>query len=170
MPLTAQQRQGLHGEGFVFALASAAGLIAAKPVLDVDGIDWEIGYPGPYGTTRSPKIDVQVKTWSDPRREGDVWRYRMPVTQFNTLAGPGFTVPRYLVLVTVPPTPEEYVACQTAVMRLRRAAYWTSLAGYDPEPVTRPFTKIRVDVPTCNLLTAESLVQLVTGQATGATP
>jgi hypothetical protein len=138
MPLTVQQRQGLHGEGFIFALASAAGLIASKPVLDVDGVDWEIGYPGPIGSCRSPRIDVQVKTWSEPVADGRVWRYRMPVAQFNALAGTGFTVPRYLVLVTVPPESREYATCEPAVMRLRRAAYWTSLAEQDLLPTPRP--------------------------------
>jgi hypothetical protein len=166
VPLTAQQRQGLHGEGFVFALASAAGLIASKPVLDVDGVDWEIGHPGPVGSSRSPKIDLQVKTWRDPRRDGDVWQYRMPVSQFNALAGTGFTVPRYLVLVTVPPEPEEYAACSASTMQLRQAAYWTSLADRDLLP-SEPVRRVGVNVPIRNLLTAETLFQLVCGRTTG---
>ena len=62
MVMTVQQHQGLHGEGYIFALACAAGLLASRPILDVDGVDWMIGSPGPLGTARSPKIEVQVKT------------------------------------------------------------------------------------------------------------
>jgi hypothetical protein len=31
--LTMQQHQGLHGEGFVFAMASSAGLLVSRPTL-----------------------------------------------------------------------------------------------------------------------------------------
>ena len=41
--MTGQQHQGLHGEGFIFALASAAGLLVTKSNLDVDGVDWLVG-------------------------------------------------------------------------------------------------------------------------------
>ena len=146
MPTTRQQHQGDYGEAFVFAMASAAGLLVSKSNLDVDGIDWLIGYPGPLGQARSPKIEVQVKTWSTPKPrpakptvrkarpavmaaappaapEGD-WRYSMKVSHFNQLAGPGFAVSRYLVLVTVPADADRYAVCDAECMRLHHAAYW----------------------------------------------
>lgn len=66
MALQANVHQGLHGEGFIYAMACAAGFTTSRMNLDVDGVDWQIAYPGPKGTTRSPKIEMQVKSWSNP--------------------------------------------------------------------------------------------------------
>ena len=55
MPITAQQHQAMHGEGFVYALACSAGLIATIPSYDLDGVDLNIGYPGAAGGLRSPR-------------------------------------------------------------------------------------------------------------------
>jgi hypothetical protein len=97
-----RQHQGQHGEGFVYAMASSAGLLVSRPSLDIDGIDWLIGYPGQVGTVRSPKIEVQVKSWSTPEGDDSVWTYRMRLGHYNALAGGGFEIRRYLVLVIVP--------------------------------------------------------------------
>lgn len=96
------QHQGHHGEGFVFAMASSAGLLISRPSLDIDGVDWLIGFPGQLGTVRSPKIEVQVKSWSKPECVGDAWTYRMRLGHYNAIAGRGFEIRRYLVLVMVP--------------------------------------------------------------------
>jgi hypothetical protein len=109
--LTAQQHQGLHGEGYVFAMASVAGLLACRPTLDVDGVDWLIGSPGPLGTSRSPKIEVQVKTWSRPVGDTDSWAYRLSTRQFNALAGRGFDLRRFLIMVAVPDAASRFAVC-----------------------------------------------------------
>jgi hypothetical protein len=81
--MTVQQHQGLHGEGYIFAMACTAGLLASRPILDMDGVDWLIGSPGPMGTARSPKIEVQIKTWSRPVSDGDSWGYRLSTPHFK---------------------------------------------------------------------------------------
>lgn len=165
MPQTRQQHQGLHGEGFIFAMACAAGLLASRPVLDVDGVDWTIGYSGALGSLRSPKIELQVKTWSKrPLAKNTAWRYRLSVKHFNALAGSGFAVPRFLVLVTVPAEITGYALCDDAGMTLCHAAYWVSLVDREqvPEGDGEPKT-VAVEVPRGNLLTPESLIKLVAG-------
>ncbi|MEV0896216.1 hypothetical protein [Actinoplanes sp. NPDC049802] len=58
-------------------------------------MDWQIACPGPRGTTRSPKIEVQVKTSAEIEvNEGRI-RHRLRVAHFNNLAGPGFQIPRF---------------------------------------------------------------------------
>lgn len=162
MPLTVQQHQGLHGEGFVFALACSAGLLASRPVYDVDGIDWLICNPGRHGKIRSPKVELQVKTWSQPATSAEVWRYRLRREHFNALAGQDFSVRRFLVLVTVPAVVADYAQCDSQCMRLGHAAYWVSLADQRPIPSgpEAPQT-VTVSVPTRNLLTPVTLIALV---------
>jgi hypothetical protein len=162
VPLTVQEHQGLHGEGFVFALASAAGLLASRPVYDVDGVDWLICNPGRHGKVRSPKIELQVKTWSRPVGNASAWRYRLRTAHFNALAGQDFSVRRFLVMVTVPPEASDYARCDPQCMRLGHAAYWLSLADQQPilDGPEAPQT-VTVSVPARNLLTPQALVALV---------
>jgi hypothetical protein len=169
VPLTAQQHQGLHGEGFIFALASSAGLVVMRSNLDVDGVDWLIAHPGPVGTVRSPKIEMQVKTWSAPHERGGAWQFRMAARHFNALAGPGFELRRYLGLVTVPGDPGGYASCETSRMSLGHAAYWVSLADQEPYPRAGEDSQtVLVPVPQRNLLTPATLKALVRGEDLGA--
>lgn len=164
MALTSQQHQGLHGEGFVFAMTSSAGLLVSRPLLDVDGVDWLIAFPGTLGHMRSPKIEVQVKTWSSPDGDDVSWSYRMKVVHYNALAGLGFALRRYLLLITVPTLPSTYAICDHEEMRLGHAAYWMSLADRPVLSTGSDDSKtVVVPVPRANLLTPETLTALVAG-------
>jgi hypothetical protein len=162
--MTVQQHQGLHGEGYIFAMASTAGLLASRPILDVDGVDWLIGSPGPLGTARSPKIEVQVKTRSHPTGNEDSWGCRLSTGHFNALAGPGFDLRRFLIMVAVPDELSRLAVCDADCMRLHHAAYWVSLAGEEPfaDGPDAP-ASVTVQVPRRNLLTPSSLRALVAG-------
>lgn len=171
MTMTMQQHQGLHGEGFVFALASSAGLLVSRPALDVDGVDWMIGHPGPLGKIRSPKIEVQVKTATSLKMSDGHWYYRLSAAHFNALAGPGFAVPRFLVLLAVPQASDVYAVCDTESMRLSHAAYWASFADRDLQPTdVGDAQTVRVSVPRRNLLTPSSLRNLLAGELEVGTP
>lgn len=165
MTITAQVQQGLHGEGFVFAMACSAGLNVSRPSLDIDGVDWLIGYPGQLGTVRSPKIEVQVKTWSAPSGDSTSLLYRMKVGHHNALAGANFALRRYLILVTVPEVSGEYAICDHEAMRLGHAAYWVSLEKEPILPIGADEARtVVVAVPRANLLTMETLLSLVAGE------
>ena len=165
MPLHPNVHQGLHGEGFIHAMACASGFTTSKMNLDVDGVDWQVAHPGPKGTTRSPKIEVQVKTASTPDIKGDSFKYRLTVRHYNFLAGPGFQVPRYLALVVVPPNRKAYAVCGHEGMQLGTAAYWLSLADMDVIPDEADDAKsVNVLVPKSNLLSVTTLTALVVGE------
>lgn len=170
MPLHPNVHQGLHGEGFIHAMACAAGFTTSKMNLDVDGVDWQIAHPGPKGTTRSPKIEMQVKTESSPDVHEDMFKYRLTVQHFNRLAGSGFQVPRYLALVVVPVDSSTYAICGHEHMQLGTAAYWLSLADRDEMPAGADDPKsVVVLVPKANLLDVTTLSALVEGDLGGAT-
>jgi len=117
-------QQGYFGESFVRVLASAAGLVAGKQDLDVTGVDFSFDSLGSRGTTRYPKIEAQVKSWSSSTGSADMWHYEMSVDHFNDLAGPGYQVPRYLFLILVPADRATYVEVDTDMLRLRHCGYW----------------------------------------------
>lgn len=102
MALHPSVHQGSYGEAFIYALACAAGFTVGRQHLDVDGVDWQIGSVGPHGSLRSPRIEVQVKTWSRASETAEHWTDRIKVTHLNAVAGSGFMVPRFLVAVIAP--------------------------------------------------------------------
>lgn len=161
--------QGLHGEGLIYALACAAGFTSSRMNLDIDGVDWQIAYPGPKGTMRSPKIEFQVKSSSSPKLGGDIFQHRLKTTHFNHLAGSGFQLPRFLALVVVPKGASHYAICTNESMTLRTAAYWLSLKDQEQKPTGKgDLQSIVVEVPRKNLLTTQSLESLLAGDTEGA--
>lgn len=159
--LDVRQHQGKFGEDYVRVLASAAGLVVLHQDLDVDGIDIGIRAPGRYGTVFSPMIEAQVKTWSKPTGSDGQLVYRgLTEWQFNRLAGPDFTVPRFLFVICVPAESERYATSQTDGVLLRHLGYFVSLR--DEEQILRPSRTVKrpVRVPTANVLTAAALRRL----------
>ncbi len=168
--MNANVHQGLHGEGFIYALACAGGYTTSRINLDLDGVDWQIAHVGPKGTTRSPKIEFQVKSNSNPDIRDGSFNCRISVEHYNKIAGIGFQIPRFLALVVVPPGAGEYAVCSTEYMKLGTAAYWLSLADKQPKPTGETDPKsVVVSIPQSNLLTPKTLDALMSGNLEGAT-
>ncbi|WP_165966908.1 DUF4365 domain-containing protein [Actinomadura sp. 7K507] len=162
--MDARNHQGGYGEAFVSALAVAAGLRLAKPIPDVDGIDfcmWPDGV-GALRGARASGVNVQVKSGSVATETDTTWGYRLEVPHFNFLADALATVyPTLLFLVIVPKDRREYATAEPDGLLLRNAAYWHSLANADPIANPKEGTKTTVHVPKANLLTVDSLRALV---------
>jgi len=160
--LDARNLQGKFGEDYIRVLASAAGLLVYTPDKDYDGVDFLLRWPGRVGPAASPAIDVQVKSWSRPRKSGGIWRFDgLTEKQFNKLAGRDFIVPRYLFLVVVPDDPGQYSEISADGMLLRHQGYYLSLREEalfsEPSPTRRP----TVHVPIGNILTIRTLQTLM---------
>lgn len=152
--------QGRYGEAFVHALAAASGLNVGSWQTDV-GIDWILATPGPRGTIRSPRIEVQVKSWSRPAGTEKAWHYPLRCGAFNHLAGPGHQIPHFLFLCIVPDDADRYAEADPDRLLLRRSAYWYSLAGERPDPDLNPVSTKTVHVPKQNLITPITVTALL---------
>jgi len=161
LPIDHNKHQGEYGEALVRVLATAAGLMVAKPEPDYDGIDFFLRYPGARGTPYRPQIDVQVKSTRSPEGSATHWRYRLEAKHFNQLAGVYEDVPRFLILVIVPPDLAGYTAVDEHNLRLHHAGYWVSLHDHEPNWEIPVSQKVGVDIPKVNLLTVESLLGLM---------
>jgi len=162
--LDIRNHQGKFGEDYVRVLASAAGLVVGGYDLDQDGIDLTLLLPGPFRDVTSPRVDVQVKSWSTPRRtaSGEHWLFRgLNELQFNKLAGDNFTVPRYLFLVVVPADTRDYVFFSPDEMRLHHLGYFLSLEDQPLIDRPRGDRQTTVRVPVGNVLTVRSLLTLI---------
>jgi len=102
------------------------------------------------------------------RETTDHWGHRLRVGQFNALAGAGFMVPRFLVVVIAPTDADEYVRIDPDAMILSHAAYWLSLADRAELPADDGARTVAVRVPKRNLLTGDALAALVRGDLEGA--
>ncbi len=165
MTLNSEVWQGHFAEGFVWALARAAGLNPGKRVLDVDGVDIQIGYPGKSGTMRYPLIEAQVKSCCNPKYVDGCLSYPIPVKNWNDLVGRvGESLPhrRYLFLAHVPAEKPIYVESSPDFSKFRHAIYWADLMDEEFVDPEKQASK-SVHVPTRNLLTVDTLTALVTG-------
>jgi hypothetical protein len=152
--------QGYFGESFVRVLASAAGLVATQHDVDVTGVDFTFDHPGSRGTTRYPKIEAQVKSWSRAAGAEDAWHYPMNVAHFNELADNDYHIPRYLFLIVVPDDSAAYTHADIDALHLRHCGYWVSLADRSRIDPARQ-SKVSVHVPRRNILTADVLRALM---------
>jgi hypothetical protein len=159
--LDAQNHQGKFGQDYIRALASAAGLLIFQYDLDRVGIDLGFRFPGGPGGLASPAIEVQVKTSSKPDMIGDEWHYDgLTEQQFNWLAGPDYTVPRYLFLLPVPRDRKEYARFESGGMLLQHLAFYLSLENEPPIAEPSQTLRRKVRVPVANVLTTRSLLRL----------
>jgi hypothetical protein len=141
-------------------------LIVVQGDLDADGVDLGFRATGRYGRVLSPTVEAQIKTWSAPSGSSGHLTYRgLNEWQFNKLAGPDFTVPRFLFVICVPADKQEYAAMTTDGIMLRHLGYFVSLRS--EAPITNPDRERRrpVRVPTANVLTASSLRRLTETQS-----
>lgn len=162
--LESLNHQGKFGEDYVRALASAAGLLTYDFDLDHDGIDLGIRYPGRIHGVASPGVEVQIKSSSQGGivPSASEWRFNgLNEVQFNRLAGDDFTVPRFLIFVRVPPGSDDYVEFRTEGMLLRHLAYYCTLRNESPIELPDRNRRRSVRVPTANVLTTRSLLNLV---------
>jgi len=150
--------QGKFGEDCVRVLASAAGLIVYKADLDVDGVDLLLRWPD----HTFPAIDVQVKSWSRPKRSGGTWRFDgLTEVQFNKLAGRDYLIPRYLFLVVVPDDPGRYSDVSAAGMLLRDQGFYLPMCDETQVSQPSPTRRRTVHVPIGNILSVRSLRSLI---------
>ena len=85
--------------------------------------------------------------------------------QFNKLAGPDFTVPRFLFVICVPADNQAYAAMSTDGVLLRHLGYFVSLRAEKPIEDPDKDSRRLVRVPTANVLTAAALRRLTETQS-----
>jgi hypothetical protein len=160
----AVKRQGFYAESVVQAIAASAGLSVSREVQEPEDIDFMLKHRRQIGRPRYGRIEIQVKSDSNPTLiEGEL---RYPLTRkayhaLNGTVGDELDMPRYLVLVTVPGHFSEYCSLNGGWIAFSRLAYWHTLMGCPDLPEGQK--SVTVSVPERNLLTPEALVALTCG-------
>jgi hypothetical protein len=156
--------QEQFSNAFILAVASLAGCAAAKPYPDVDSIDWILSC---RLAPRRPKLDLQIKSTARDAGHPQSIAYPLKRRNYDDLVLTNLLTPRLLVLVVVPPQPEQWLTFSPEHLVLRRSAYWCSLAGL---PASKNAESVTVQVPRANLFDVAALTRLMQSINEGGAP
>jgi Domain of unknown function (DUF4365) len=139
------------------AVVCAAGFCVYRPEVDKDSIDLGIAMDGPGQTTRSPRLETQVKCTAAGELADDRLSFQLKLKNYDDLRFENFLVPRILVVITVPENEDDWIAQTDRELALRHCGYWVSLRGkpayagaaVDPKvtihlPRNQPFSVLEV--------------------------
>jgi len=111
---------------YLRAVVATAGFSMYKPEVDDESVDWRIGARGGGGTTRSPKMELQLKCTSrEVLKDGHV-AFPLKVKNYNDFRHTDYQVPRILVVVLVPQDVSAWIAQSEDSLALRPCGYWLS--------------------------------------------
>jgi hypothetical protein len=159
MHITIQQEEFSYA--FLEAMVTVAGYAMHKKPRPIDnaGIDIGVEVPGQLGEMLSPKFDAQVKCTSDLKIiKATAIHFPLEVKNYKRLIHPLTSSPQLLIVVFVPKKPSDWFQVTEDQTILQKCAYWHTLRG---EPETRNKDKITVHIPRQNLITPESLQDIM---------
>lgn len=161
---TAQQ-QMLFSKAYVAAVAAVAGYRTYEPQPDDDSIDLGIAARGPFGTKRSPRVELQLKSLLVDDEEStseaapeDAWSYPLKAKNYEDLRHEDYQVPRILVVVRLPKQLDQWLKHTEGELALRRCGYWVSLRG---KKESDNATKVTVKLPKTQIFSVEQLTAMM---------
>lgn len=156
MHITARKEQ--FNYAYVGAIAAQAGINSSRPTVDNDSVDITfIGKDYP-GLIRDPQVNFQLKCTHQDMRIGENIRFPLSRKNYDDLRATSLSVPRYLAVLEVPESCDDWTEHLDAGMLMKHRCYWVSLRGLllvDQETIT-------VSVPLAQRLTSASLSDLLT--------
>ena len=133
-------REEALSRAYVRAVAAFAGYTISEEDFDRDGIDLRIH----AGGWLSPSVGLQLKATmrlGEPRQDGS-YRYDVPIKNYRRLIRPS-QVPRYLVVLSLPASEDDWLTVSADELVIRRCAYYISLLGR-PESINRYTERVRL--------------------------
>jgi len=115
---------------FVHAIATLAGFNFVRPPVDDESVDAIVSArSGAGGTSRRPRLDLQLKGTSLGGNGSQRFSYPLKVKNYNDLRLTGAITPHILVVVAIPADVGEWMDERPAEMALRHCAFWVDLRG-----------------------------------------
>ncbi|MCA9643872.1 MAG: DUF4365 domain-containing protein [Myxococcales bacterium] len=162
--ITLNLHKEIYSEAWVRAVAASIGFCATKPNgPDVDSVDLTLHAYGPRGTTRSPKLDLQLKCTAQAIPAQD-FPFKLSVKNYNDLRATDLQVSRLLIVVLVPDDPANWASHSSAELALRQSGYWADLRG---EPPTTNTDSITITMPVVQEFSPRLLDKLMMPRAQG---
>jgi hypothetical protein len=159
--ITREHTQEALSNAYVHALAGSAGLnLAARPIFDygLDGTFYPVKLINGERIQTGHAVDFQMKATTIWERDGDFVIYDLEARAHRFLADRERGMPMaILILLCMPKDPVEWLDGSEEHLRLRNCCYWYRFSG---APTTN-VSSIRIRVPRINILTTDSLKELM---------
>jgi hypothetical protein len=161
------QRKEQFSNAYLQAVSSVSGFSASKPTVDDDSIDWWIAARGGNGTTKSPRLELQLKCTAAPTPDDGFVSYALKLKNYDDLRAENVLVPRVLVVVLVPGDIESWLEQSEERLSMKRCGYWLSLRGMEEMENT---SSVTVRLPRSNLFTVDALGSIMRDIGNGVWP
>lgn len=165
MDIDMQKEQ--FSRAYVQAVAACAGFAWSTPSVDDDSVDMVLHQTGGGGSIRSPRVELQLKCRAAQTPVQDMFSHSLKLKNYDDLRETNVLVPRILVVVLVPDSPNEWLGHSETELALRRCGYWVSLRGLPP---SENETGQTVYVQRVQQFTVESLQALMERIGQGGLP
>jgi hypothetical protein len=152
---------------YLQAVTTVAGYSVYKPSVDDDSVDWGVAAKGGTGPIRAPRLELQLKSTSRDIQDDNSIRYPLKLKNYDDLRMDNFAIPRILVVVLIPETPEDWLTQSETELCIRGCGYWISLRGKPETPNTNAVT---VPIPRTNQFTVAALQSIMEGISQGVQP
>lgn len=156
---------------FSFAYARAVAAVARvavdQPSLDDDSIDLSFRQKSVGGIVRLPQIDAQVKCTESAGIHANHIAYPLKLKNYEELRPINVSVPRILIVVTVPDDLANWLNHSEQELAMRECGYWVSLRGM---PATTNGTNVTVHLPRANQFTVAQLAAMMQRLGNGQMP
>lgn len=143
---------------YVKAVAAVAGFATYSPSVDDDSVDLGIASRGSGGSLQRPRLELQLKCTADARVWADRIPFKLTKKNYDDLTIDRPLVPRILVVVLVPPQPDDWLSQTEKELALRHCGYWLSLRGM---PAVPNRTTVTVHIPRRNVFSVDSLRKIM---------
>jgi len=151
---------------FVKALAAKVGFNPSRLEVDNDSIDLYLSAKDFSDEVRNPQIHLQLKCTSKNEIKNEFIHFSLNKKNYDDLRAPNVLCPRYLVVVTVPEDIDRWIEQDSNKLILKHCSYWLSIKDY---PESENKTRVTVKIPVKNMLTEDSLYDLMEKACKGET-
>lgn len=152
---------------YLQAVTTVAGYSVYKPSVDDDSVDSGVAAKGATGPIRAPRLELQLKSTSSDIQDDKSIRYRLKLKNYDDLRMDDFAIPRILVVVLIPETPEDWLTQSETELCIRGCGYWISLRG---KPKTPNKNSVNVPIPKTHQFTVAALQSIMERISQGVQP
>ncbi|MEG4235004.1 DUF4365 domain-containing protein [Microcoleus sp. Pol11C3] len=152
---------------YLQAVTTVAGYSVYTPSVDDDSVDWGVAAKGGTGRIRAPRLELQLKSTSRDIQDNHFIRYPLKLKNYDDLRMDDFAIPRILVVVLIPETPEDWLTQSETELCIRGCGYWISLRG---KPKTQNTNAVSVPIPKTNQFTVATLQSIMERISQGVQP
>lgn len=158
--LSSTDREEALSRAYVAAVAAGAGYVTATQDFDRDGVDVQIR----AGGSMRPSLDIQLKaTIHLGEPTNGEYRYALKRRNYDLLREQT-TVPRILVVLSLPTKEAEWLSVTADQLIMRRCAFWASLANF---PETQNKETVTISLHNNNRFDVDALKALMERARTG---